>query len=87
MIIQTLQVYKVFRCQARRQRVWKPYMLGCILLNRNRFITDFQKQRVMNILLYYLEYDLRVDALRVFSLSFGKIKAFFSNELIVVKCV
>ena len=31
----------------------------------------------MKILLYYLEYDLRVDALRVFSLSFGKFKAFF----------
>lgn len=41
----------------------------------------------MKILLYYLEYDRRVDALRVFSLSFGKIKAFFSNELIGVKCV
>ena len=41
----------------------------------------------MNILLYYLEYDLRVDALRLFSIYFGKIKAFFSNELIVVKCV
>ena len=87
MIFQTLQVYKVFRCQARRKRVWKPYMLGCILLNRSRFITDFQKQRVMKILLYYLEYDLRVHALHVFSLSFGKIKALFSNELIGVKCV
>ena len=31
----------------------------------------------MKILLYYLEYDRRVDALPVFSLSFGKIKAFF----------
>ena len=31
----------------------------------------------MKILLYYLEYDRRVDALHVFSLSFGKIKAFF----------
>ncbi len=41
----------------------------------------------MNILLYYLEYDLRVDALRLFSIYFGKIKAFFSNELIGVKCV
>ena len=41
----------------------------------------------MKILLYYLEYDRRVHALRVFSLSFGKFKAFFSNELIVVKCV
>lgn len=86
MIIQTLQVYKGASL-SRRQRVWKPYMLGCILLNRNRFITDFQKQHVMKILLYYLEYDLRVDALRLFSISFGKIKAFFSNELIGVKCV
>jgi len=41
----------------------------------------------MKILLYYLEYDRRVHVLRVFSLSFGKFKAFFSNELIVVKCV
>lgn len=41
----------------------------------------------MKILLYYLEYDLRVDALRVFRVSFGKFKAFFSNELIGVKCV
>ena len=86
MIIQTLLVYKGVLL-SRRKRVWKPYMLGCILLNRNRFITDFQKQRVMKILLYYLEYDRRVHALPVFSLSFGKIKALFSNELIGVKCV
>lgn len=41
----------------------------------------------MNILLYYLEYDLRVDALRALSVSFGKIKAFFSNEPIWAKCL
>jgi len=41
----------------------------------------------MKILLYYLEYDRRVHALHVFSLSFGKIKALYSNELIGVKCV
>ena len=41
----------------------------------------------MNILLYYLEYDLRVDALRALSVSFSKIKAFFSNELMGGKCV
>lgn len=41
----------------------------------------------MKILLYYLEYDRRVDALRLFSIYSGKIKALFSNELIGVKCV
>lgn len=41
----------------------------------------------MKILLYYLKYDRWVDALRALSVSFGKIKAFFSNEPIRVKCV
>jgi len=41
----------------------------------------------MKILLYYLEYDRRVHALPVFSLSFGKIKALLSNEPIWAKCV
>ena len=42
-------------------------------------ITNFQKQSAREIVLWYLKYYQRVNYLRVLSISFGKMKADFSN--------
>lgn len=41
---------------------------------------DFQKQSARKIFLFYLKYARQVNYLRVFSVSFSKMKADFSNR-------
>ena len=50
------------------------------LLYPKSAITNFQKQSVRELFLWYLKYNQRINYLRVFSVSFGKMKAYFSSN-------
>ena len=50
------------------------------LLYPKSVFTNFQKQSVREIFLWYLKYNLRFNCLRVFSVFLGKMKAHFSSS-------
>ena len=62
----------------------KPRRPHCLrktnTINRNSAITNFQKQSIREVFIWHLKYDQRVNYLRVLSISFGKMKADFSNN-------